>query len=297
MPDAETLSHAGTHKTQFERFKSLQFTDGQWIELSELAKKEGLVFLSTPFDEESADFLDKIVPAFKIASGDLTNLPLIEHVAKKGKPIILSTGLSTTEEIEKIVEKIPKDQLILLHCIAAYPTPIEEANLRAIPFLKEKFKVPVGYSDHTIGNLACEIAVALGACVIEKHFTFDKNQPFGDHKLSADPGDMRELIGKIREIEKERSVEKIDIDKEFLETILGKYEKKPVPSEKEMIKKMRRSLHAAQDIPAGALLKREMMIALRPADGISPLDIHRVIGKTAKKAIKRYDAIKWEDLE
>lgn len=292
---AETLAHvSGEHKTQFERLESLEFALEEWTELSEIAKKRGLIFLSTPFDRESADFLDTLVPAFKISSGDLTNLPLIRHVIKKRKPIILSTGLSNTDEIEKIINEVPKENLILLHCVASYPTPLEELNLNSIPFLKEKFEVPVGYSDHSIGTLACKIAVALGACIVEKHFTLDKNQEIGDHKLSADPEDMKELI---KEIEMNNDLDKIEVEKDLLEKILGNYEKRPAPSEFSMIEKMRRSLYAAQDIKAGTVLEGNMLIPLRPAKGISPMEIDSVVGKKVKTDLKEGDVLSEDALE
>ena len=188
-----------SERERYEHFQRFELKDEEFMQLAKLAKERNLIFLSTPFDIEAVDFIDKLVPAFKISSGDITYLPLIEHVARKNKPILLSTGMSNVEEIWQAIETVKRansklieeEKLILLHCITSYPTKIEEANLRAIPFMKKTFRLPVGYSDHTLGFDACLYAVALGASVIEKHFTLDKyNREFRDHQLSADVEDM-----------------------------------------------------------------------------------------------------------
>lgn len=280
--DLPVMSHVkGQHRTQRERFKSLEFSPSQWAELAEVAKSSEIFFFASVFDEESADAMDSLMPVFKIASGDLTHLPLLLHVAKKGKPIILSTGMATVEEITDALEALPRDQVILLHCVSRYPTPPEEVNLRAIPFLAGQFGVPVGYSDHTIGITACLGAVAMGAVAIEKHFTFDKNQPLGDHKLSADARELAEMISGIR----------------FLEKSLGRYEKVPGEHEQRMRVYLRRSLFVSKDSPAGAILSKDCLAALRPGDGISPDRIKEIATKRTRHFIPAWRKLTAEDFE
>lgn len=277
MPPHPLLKHK--YKTQQERFKKLEFTREQWVELAGLAKEHGLSFMASAFDEETADFLDKISNVFKVASGDLTNLPLIRHVVKKNKPVLLSTGFATVEEIDRTVKEIPKNRLVLLHCVGSYPCSLEDANLLSIPFLKDRFGITVGYSDHTIGTLAPKIAVALGARVIEKHFTLDKTQPFGDHVLSVEPLEMKEIVDDIRKVEK----------------MLG-CRKGPVEAELKLIKSFRRSLAAKVDIPEKTAITEAMLMTLRPATGISPMEIDEIIGKRAKRYIKKGEIITRKDL-
>jgi len=269
-PDIPILPHVrGEHHTQLERFQSLQFSTDQYRQLATLAQELGLVFFASVFDQRSVDFVDELAPVLKIASGDLTNLPLIKYLATKGKPIILSTGMASVEEIDAAVRHVPSDKLILLHCVSAYPTPIEKANLRAIPFLRDRYGVPIGYSDHTIGTMACVAAVALGAVVIEKHFTLDKDQPIGDHNLSTEPDEMKTMVDDIR----------------MVEAALGNSKKAVSEEEHKMRTAMRRALVARQDIPAGTLLSAEMFVPLRPADGISPARIDEIVGKRSARDI------------
>lgn len=281
-PNLPVMSHVkGQHQTQRERFKSLEFSVSQWAELAELARSQGVLFFASVFDEESADAMNPFVPAFKIASGDLTHLSLLRHVANMGKLIILSTGMATVEEIASALEILPRDQVILLHCVSRYPTSPEEVNLRAIPFLAERFGVPVGYSDHTIGSTVCLGAVALGSVVIEKHFTFDKNQPLGDHSLSADAKEFAELVCAIRIVEK----------------ALGRYEKVPGEQERNMRLYLRRSLHVSRDVPAGTILDESCLMALRPGDGISPVKRNEIVGKRTKAFLPAWHKLSLTDLE
>lgn len=267
------------YRTQQERFKRLEFTREQWLELADLAKGHGLLFMASAFDSEMVDLLDRISEAFKVASGDLTNLPLIRYMVAKKKPILLSTGLATIEEIDQVVKEIPKNKLVLLHCVSSYPCSLEDANLLSIPFLKERFGVTVGYSDHTLGTLAPKIAVALGARVVEKHFTLDKSQTFGDHVLSVEPQEMREIVEDIRKIEK-----------------MLRYRKGPLKDELKLMKFLRRSLAANVNISKGAVITENMLTCLRPAVGISPMEIDRVVGKRAKRSIKKGEIITRGDL-
>lgn len=271
--------------TQYEMIKKLELTEKDFKELAEYAKQKGIVFLLTPFDEKSTDLLEELnVPAFKIGSGDLTNLPLIEHIARKGKPMIVSTGMSTLEEVRDAVKKIKSmdnDKIILLHCTSNYPTRIEDCNLRAIQTLGKEFGVPVGYSDHTLGITIPIAAVAMDACVIEKHFTLDKNLPGPDHKASLEPSELKEMVKQIRLVEK----------------ALGSLEKKPVESEKEIMKVARKSIVARIDIPKGTVVTRDMLAIKRPGTGLNPKYIDKVVGKKAKIDIKKDEMIKIDEVE
>jgi sialic acid synthase SpsE len=238
-----------------------------------------MVFLASVFDEEAADAMDPLMPAFKIASGDLTHLPLLRHVAGKGKSLILSTGMATVEEIGDALEVVPRDQVVLLHCVSRYPTPPEEVGLRTIPFLAGRFGVPVGYSDHTTGTTACLAAVAIGAVLIEKHFTLDRNQPIGDHKLSAEPAEMAAMVARIREVER----------------MLGEYGKAVSESEVAMRVPLRRSLYARRDIPAGTRLSTGDVIVMRPGKGLPPKALDGLVGRVTRRAIRSETAIQEED--
>jgi N-acetylneuraminate synthase/N,N'-diacetyllegionaminate synthase len=275
---------ASTETQRLQHFKRLELTNDEFIKLAEITKGCGLIFLSTPFDIQSVDMLDPLMPAFKIASGDLTCHPLVRQVASKGKPVLLSTGMANENEIGKAVQAIKEtgnNQIVLLHCVSSYPTPPEEANLNAIKTLSENFSVTVGYSDHTLGILACTVSAALGARVIEKHFTLDKTRTtFRDHQLSADPDDMRMLVSQVRDIGK----------------MLGNGDLTLSKAEESNICAMRRSLAALIDIPLGAVIQRNMITFLRPATGIRTEEIKLVVDRKAKRDIKRGNIISWDDL-
>ena len=278
---ASSMSHtSGISRSQFERFKSLEFSFSQWSELAACANECGLVFLATPFDEEVVDFLDPLVPAFKIASGDLTNLPLIHHAVSKKKPLILSTGMTSEVEIEEILNEIPHEQVILVHCVSLYPTPLEKAHLASITFLRDRFKLPVGYSDHTSDCLCSVVAVGLGAVLVEKHFTLDKTQNFGDHPISAEPHQFKTMVEDIRRVEKS----------------LGTYGKIISQEEQDMRSRVRRSLVAKKDIMKDEYITHDHLIPLRPGTGISPLHYRSIIGKKSLRDIKRGTMIQPEDI-
>jgi sialic acid synthase SpsE len=282
---------AATEAGRRAHFRRMELSYEEFGRLADAAAGQGVEFLSTPFDFESADVLDGLVPAFKVASGDLTNLPFIEHLARKGKPLLISTGMGEAEEIAQVTDLVRanlspgqplEERLVLLHCVSSYPTPPEEAHLRAIPYLAGAFRVPVGYSDHTLGTLACEAAVALGARIIEKHFTYRKEgQTFRDHALSADPADMTDLVKRIRAIE----------------VLLGESGKGLGRAEAPNRVPMRRSLAARGDIPQGAVLLAEMITFLRPATGLEPRLWRDVLGRKARRAISAGHIIGEEDLE
>ncbi|MDV2502397.1 MAG: N-acetylneuraminate synthase family protein [bacterium] len=271
-------------------FRSLELSFEAFGHLAAVAHEQGVSFLSTPFDEESVDFLDPLVPAFKIASGDLTALPLVARIAEKGKPILLSTGMSDEEEIIQALDTISgaiggaalSERVVLLHCVSSYPTPPEQANLASIPFLRDRFELLVGYSDHTLGIQACEGAVALGAVALEKHFTDCKTgRTFRDHALSADPDDMATLVKRVR----------------ALEPMLGRYRKAPMPIEADNRQTMRRSLATAQNITAGTVVEEGMLTVLRPATGIPPNEIEQVVGRRVARDLARGDLVRWDDLQ
>ena len=256
-------------------FKRLELSERDFAALAQEAGSQGVKFLSTPFDRDSADFLDGLVPAFKVASGDLTATPLLAHIASKGKPILLSTGMAVIEEILEAVRTIERASprgaeapVVLLHCVSAYPTPDEQANLMAIPYLRDQAGRLVGYSDHTLGVEACQAAVALGARVVEKHFTFDKGRTtFRDHQLSADPADLSRIVAGIRRIE----------------AMLGEAEKRPVAAESQNRLAMRRSLAAACPIAKGDRITREMLTVLRPGTGLAPSRMDEIVGLRATR--------------
>ena len=265
---------------QIDRFRSLEFPPEGYRELAELARRLGILFMASAFDEESADLVDGLSPAFKVASGDLTHLPLLRHLAAKGKPVILSTGMAEEGEIEAALAALAGCPVVLLHCVSRYPTPPEQANLRSIPWLKERFHLPVGYSDHTIGALMSVAAAALGARMIEKHFTLDKAQEFGDHRLSLEPAEFKAMVEQIRLVEKG----------------LGQ-DGKPVGSEEKALRHaMRRGLVARREIPSGAAVCAEMVSVLRPCEGIPPSELDSVIGRRARRTIAAGEPLSWDSL-
>lgn len=270
--------------SQFDMLKKLELSFPDFQRLKNYCDKKGILFLSTPFDEESADFLEEIgVAIFKIPSGELTNLPFLSYVAKKKKRMIVSTGMSCLEEVEAAVKTIRQAnsrQLVLLHCVSQYPAKPQHVNLKAMETLREEFKLPVGYSDHTLGIDIALAAAALGACVIEKHFTLDRNLPGPDHKASLNPEELKSMVLGIRNVE----------------TALGSGKKEPAAGERDVASVSRRSLVAARTIPLGTRLSMEWIAIRRPGTGISPTELFRVMGKTVKKEIPEGDLLTWEAL-
>lgn len=279
------VKNTKSDESQYDMIKKLELSEEEFRELYRYSKSKGVIFLSTPFDFESADFLEELgVPAFKVSSTDLTNLPFLEYLAEKKKPIILSTGMGTLGEIEEAINTIKNagnKDIILLHCITSYPAKFESLNLRAIQTLKEAFKLPVGFSDHSPGIYAPIAAVALGAVVIEKHFTLDKNLPGPDHKASLNPNELKEMISAIRLIEK----------------ALGDGIKRPTPEEEEIKKVARRSIVVKVDIPKGAIITKEMITFKRPGTGLPPKYHNEIIGKRARRDIRADELIYWWDVE
>ncbi|MEK7107518.1 MAG: N-acetylneuraminate synthase family protein [Patescibacteria group bacterium] len=272
------------HLTQFETFSKLDaFSIEYYRKCVAYAKKIGIIFFSTPFDLDSVDLLEKIrVPAYKIASADITFFPLLKKIAKTKKPIILSTGASTLGEIEEAVEYIKSfgnDKIILLHCILSYPTDAEDSNLLMIDDLRRAFPdIPIGFSDHTFHPLTPAFAVMRGACVIEKHYTVDKSLPDSpDHKLGVDPQEMKMLVDAVRLAEKS----------------LGAMHRSPLKSEQAARKLARRSLTSAVDIKKGTIITEKMLIGKRPGTGIPTKFMDAVVGRTARRDIPEDTTLQW----
>jgi len=272
-------------ESQYEMIRKLELKEEEFIELYDYAKKKNIVFLSSAFDNESVDLLNNLgVPAFKVASGEITNFPLLRYIAEKQKPVILSTGMSTLDEIEdalKVIREKGVEDIVLLHCVTSYPAKIEDANLRVIETLRRRFKLPVGFSDHTFGITIPIAAAALGAVLIEKHFTLDRTLPGPDHRASLEPDELKDMIKAIRDVEE----------------ALGDGIKRPTEDEERIKKAARRSIVAIVDIPKGSAITRDMLDVKRPGTGIEPKYLDVVIGRKAKRNIKKDDILKWDSLQ
>jgi len=270
-PDQEPLPIVRKHyKTQLERFRSLELPWEVYERIIGRCRELGIDFLTTPFDLEICHRFAPLMPAIKIASGDLTYHQLIRAAAATGKPVILSTGMANVEEIAAAAALVPAEQLALLHCVSVYPLPDEQANLRAITAMRRLWPaIPIGYSDHTLGPEACLAAVALGARIVEKHFTLDRNQRPGDHVLSLEPAQMQEMVGQIRRID----------------AMLGVEEKRPAPGETSMSQWMRRGVYAARALPAGHCIVATDLAIVRPAAALSPAAAERLVGRLVARPI------------
>jgi len=275
----------GDEESQLEMIKKFELAEKDFGDLSACARKKEIVFLSSPFDRASVDTLDKLgVPAFKIPSGEITNFPLLRHIARKRKPIVLSTGMSTLGEIEDAVGVIREEgaeEIVLLHCVSRYPARAEDMNLGVMKTLRCAFDLPVGLSDHTLGITVPIAAVALGACVIEKHFTLDKSLPGPDHRASLEPGELKQMIRAIREVEK----------------AMGNGDKMPSKEEKQIQKAARRSIVAAVSIPRGTIITGAMLAVKRPGTGVEPKYMHRVVGAVARRRIGQDEPLTMNKLE
>lgn len=271
----------GYDSEQLKMLEKLELRFEDFVKLKKYCDEKGIVFLSSPFDFESIDFLEELVPYYKIPSGEIINYPYLSKIAEKNKPIIMSTGMATLSEIEKALDTIYKvnnnAEVYLLHCTTNYPTPFEEVNLRAMLTLKEAFKLPVGYSDHTLGIEVPIAAVAMGAQIIEKHFTLDKNLPGPDHKASLEPYELKEMVKAIRNIEK----------------ALGTGIKKPNKSELEIMKVARKKLVAARDIKRGNIITVNDIRIKRSNIGLPPEYYEVILGKRLLKNIKEDEGFTW----
>ena len=259
----------GSDESQYQMVKKLELSFEQFRELQKYAEERDITFISTPFDIPSVEFLDSInIPCFKIPSGEITNLPYLIKIAETGRDVIMSTGMAELNEIESainILREHGSGDISLLHCNTEYPTPYEDVNLRAMLTLKVKFGVRVGYSDHTQGIEVPIAAVALGAEIIEKHFTLDHNMEGPDHKASLEPDELKQMVDGIRKTEK----------------ALGNGIKTASPSEKKNIQIARKSIVARRDIKKGEILTEENLAVKRPGNGISPMRWYEVIGTKA----------------
>src|SRR2546427_2844740 len=280
-----TLLHTKDQPKLQGLYKKLEVPFDTFKTLYKEANRIGIEFLSTPFDEESADFLNDLgVNAFKIASGDITHRPLIEHVARKGKPVLLSTGMSTGEEIESAIDWMhtqANEQVVLLHCVSSYPAKREELNLKSIEYLRDRFGVPVGFSDHSVGTLGSVVATSLGAQVIERHFMIETRGDTPDHAVSMD---AKQLKGHIEELR-------------TIGTVLGERGKSATEAESRNKTASRRALYARRAIAAGETIDANMLYALRPATGISPEFFGSVVGKQALMPIEAGAPVQWESLQ
>ncbi|MBS4060406.1 MAG: N-acetylneuraminate synthase [Bacteroidetes bacterium] len=284
-PKAEyQVRSTGETESQLQMVKRLELTHLEFRTIAQYCKTKDIIFLSTPFEEASADFLETIgLSAFKMASGEITNLPFQAHVARKGKPMIVSTGMSSLDEVNLAVRAIRAQgnpDLILLHCTSNYPTNPQEVNLKAMQTLADMFDIPVGYSDHTEGVEITLAAVALGACVLEKHFTLDPTLPGPDQQASLEVGQLKALVQGIRKIE----------------AALGSGIKEPVFSEASTAAAARKSLHLKNDLPAGAYLRSEDLLIMRPGTGISPARLEKTLGRQIKKPMRAGSILQEEDL-
>ena len=268
-----------SNEAGFKRIKGFELTPDQFRELADLAHSLDLLFLSTPFDLYSAELLCEIADGVKIASGDNDFYPLLDRVAQGERPVILSTGAADSDKVGRAVECIRRgigatplaDRLMLLHCTVSYPAPPESANLLAIPALQAQFRVPIGFSDHTIGSEACALAVALGARMLEKHFTVDKLwSDFGDHQVSADPPEMKALVERVR----------------ATRTLLGSGVKSVLPAEQGLLVPIRRSICAAAALPAGHVLSLDDLTWIRPGGGMAPGREGELVGRRLKRPVE-----------
>jgi N-acetylneuraminate synthase len=276
-PDAPKAGYqrqtTGEAESQFDMLRRLELSPQAHRELQRYCHDQKILFMSTPFDEGSADMLDGLgVPVFKVASGDLPNVPFLAHLARKGKPMIISTGMSWLGEVElalRTVHDAGNHDVALLHCVSNYPASAEDVNLRAMQTMATAFQVPVGFSDHTLGIEVALAAAALGACIIEKHFTLDRTLPGPDHRCSLQPDELVTLVDGIRKVE----------------LALGSGDKEPAASEADVASVARKSIVAAGDIPEGSTVTAEMLTLKRPGTGLPPRMSSFLIGRMARHDI------------
>ncbi|MGP0630161.1 N-acetylneuraminate synthase [Nitrospina sp. 32_T5] len=296
-PSAKTTGyqkHLTGQDSQYEMLKKLELSTQMHQQLKAYSEKRKLEFMSTPFDHESVDFLMKLgMKRFKVPSGEITNLPFLEHIASKGLPVILSTGMATLEEVHDAVETIRStrarsgfpeplaEMLTILHCTSNYPAAFSDVHLNAMVTLNAELSLPVGYSDHTVGTLLAPVAVSMGATIIEKHFTLDRHLPGPDHAASLEPDELKELVHHIRSIEE----------------ALGSKLKQPTESELPVRDVVRKSVTLSRALRAGTVLTRDDLVLLRPGTGIPPRDMNKVIGKKLLLDCPAFHTLYWPDLE
>ncbi len=277
----ESLTSA--HESQFEMIRKLELDRLGHEELISYCRSKGILFLSTAFDHDSIDLLDELdIPLYKIPSGEITNLPYLRHVGRMGKSIIMSTGMATLAEVRDALNVLVRsgtdwEEITILHCNTEYPTPFEDVNLNAMLTMRDELKVKVGYSDHTLGIEIPIAAVALGAFVIEKHFTLDRNLPGPDHRTSLEPEELKTMVSAIRNIE----------------MAMGDGNKEPSSSETKNIPIARKSIVAKERIKAGERFTEVNLTAKRPGTGISPMEWDNLLGKSAPQDFNKDDLISW----
>jgi len=266
-PAAAYQREATGQQEQRAMLDALTLPTGAWAALAAHARRRKIIFLSTPFDTASADLLDQIgVDAFKVPSGELTNLPFIRDLARRGKPMLVSTGMSTMAEVAEALLAIRaagNPPVMLFHCVSAYPAPVVDCNLAVIPALASAFNIPTGWSDHTPDATACLAAAALGAVILEKHLTLDCTRSGPDHAASLEPHHFAMLVSQVHTVR----------------AAIGDGLKRPMPSEADVRRVARRSLHTARDLPAGAILTSQDLVVLRPGTGLPPATLDRLIGR------------------
>lgn len=273
-------------KSIFDVLKSMELPHEFIPEIAKHCKKNNIIFISSVFDEKSADIVEEYISAFKIASYELNHIPLIKHCAKKGKPMMISTGTGNMKEVEAAVEackEVGNDKIILMQCTACYPCPIDSANLRAIQTLKNKFGFPAGLSDHTRDPYVAPIvSTVLGSNIIEKHYTLSNNLPGADQRFSVEPHELKNMVNAIRSAE----------------SSMGSGIKEPLPAENELFHFAKRGIHATSEIKKGDKFTKENIAVLRPGKlerGIEPSFYDRIIGKVSKRNIKKDEGIKKGD--
>ncbi len=272
-------------QSQRDMLAALQLSADDHRVLIDHCRSRRITFLSSPFDERSADLLiDLGVAAIKLGSGELTNGPLLRHVGAAGRPVLLSTGMSTIDEVAEAVDVLRAagcDELVLLHCVSSYPAPPQAANLRTMAAMRDRFGVPVGWSDHCPGHTTALAAAAAGAAVIEKHLTLDRAMPGPDHAASIEPDEFARMVRAIRDID----------------AALGDGAKRPMPCEADTRAVARRSVVTACDIPQGTAIEPTMLTSMRPAAGISPMKLDALIGRRAARDLRAGHMLEWTDVQ
>ena len=275
------IKATGMKESQYQRLCRHQLSRKDHEELIAFCDQNGITFCSSVFDRDSAEMLYELnVPFFKVPSGEITNLPLLEQIGSYRKPVVLSTGMANLGEVEEALDaigKVNRNNVVLLHCVSEYPAKWEDANLRAIQTIRDAFHLPVGFSDHTEGIEMSLVAVSMGALVIEKHITFDKNMEGGDHKASLEPHEFKVLINKIRKLEK----------------ALGDGIKRCMQSERNIRNVARKSVVAKKNIKKGQTIRIEDLVIKRPGMGIPPKFLKKLIGSRAKVKISADNLIEW----
>jgi N,N'-diacetyllegionaminate synthase len=274
----------GKNLTQLEMIKRYELNYKEFKELKRYCDTKKILFLSTPHSFDAIDFLEDLVPAYKFGSGDLTNIPALQYASRKHKPLLVGTGMATLAEVRTALRAMyasGNHQIIMLHCTTNYPCPLNEVNLRAMLTMQNTLNCLVGYSDHTLGITVPVMAATLGAVVIEKHFTLDKSLSGPDHKASLSPEELTLMVSSIRNVE----------------DALGSYAKKPTPSEREILKLVRKSIVAQQTIKKGVIVRRNMLDIKRPGTGLSPIHLQHIMGKKTKKLIRKNELIRLNMVE